>query len=217
MKTNTLQGLASILPSRPYRLATAALAVVALAATEARAATVFTGISTYFTPANGPSNGLVYTGGPDLPTYVPVGQSFLSFITFTDSAGGPPPQSISWQLQRPLTDSGPVPVASDFRVWQQRDGSGVNAGPVTMLFDGVDTYTFTVEAPTVSYFPSDGSTIYIYFLAPRFPDLNDFHNDPNGTSIILSSQTFQLVAAVPEAGSVLLGGMGLLAMLRRRR
>jgi len=149
------------------------------------------------------------------PTSLLIGGQALTLFYFRDDTG-PTTQGISWQIERLPEAVGPVPAASDFLIWQQMPGMGGSAGPVTMTFDGVKTYTFTVQTPTPTYVYPDGSAIYNYFLTSRYPTSGEYPYGDNERAIIFSPQSFKVVT-VPETSGVILGGVGLLALLRRRR
>ncbi|QJE95980.1 PEP-CTERM sorting domain-containing protein [Luteolibacter luteus] len=85
-----------------------------------------------------------------------------------------------------------------------------------VTFDGINTYTFTIESPTPTFVNEDGSALFNYILTPRDPLPGELPVGEALESIVYGPQTFSLVA-VPEPGSLLLSGMGLLALLRRRR
>ena len=192
----------------PRLLTLAAFAAIGASA-PAQAALVFTGTSTF-------AGGTPYSnGGSVLPAPLPVGGGLQTFISFSDSEGVPP-QGISWQLERTST-AGPVPLSTDFRL-SVINGANATASsvPVTVQFDGIKTYTFSIASPTPTFVYGDGSAVFTYILTPRDALPGEIPFGETLDSIVYGPQTFNLVA-IPEPGSVLLSGMGLLALLRRRR
>ena len=189
-----------------------ALAVIG-ACLPANAAVIFTGFSTVLYPGSGAT---VASGDATLPALFPVGAGHMTVLNFQEPAG-PTSEGISWQIERTEGNIGPVPVAADFYVSQMGLGGGMDPGPVSVVFDGIKTYTFTVLSPVPTFAPeSGGPVIYNYFLFARQPNGGEFPIGGNENSIIFSTQQFRLVG-VPEPASALLSGIGLLALLRRRR
>ena len=220
--TNSSRTFASVLRELSARFCEATMSMrvlifTALAAIgaglPANAAVVFTSTSTVLYPGSGAT---VASGGPALPVLFPLGAGHLTVLNFQDDAG-PTSQGISWQLERTDGNVGPVPVAGDFSVWQMGMGMGINPGPVSVVFDGIKTYTFTILSPVPTYYaPESGPAIYSYLLSARQPNSNEIPVGGNELSIIFNTQQFRLVG-VPEPGSVILSGIGVLAVLRRRR
>lgn len=189
-------------------LALTAFAAAAISA-PAQAALVFTGTTTF-------AGGSLYSnGGSVLPAPLPVGGGLQTFISFSDSEGVPA-QGISWQLERTST-AGPVPLPTDFRLSVIIAGNATASPvPVTVQFDGIKTYTFSIASPIPTFVNGDGSAVFSYMLTPRDPLPGEIPFGETLDSIVYGPQMFSLVA-IPEPGSALLSGLGLLALLRRRR
>ena len=202
---------------RPRSSAVRALIFTALAAAgaavPASAALTFGGTATY-------SGGSLFaSSGPNLPAAIPVGGGLQSFISFTDNEGIPP-QGISWQMERTST-TGPVPLVTDFRLFQIQvppGGGGPSANPVDVLieFDGIKTYTFTIASPVATFVDGEGVASFSFYLTPREALPGEIPFGETLASIVYGPQYFNVVS-VPEPGSLLLSGVGLLAVLRRRR
>lgn len=190
----------------------ASLTLAAIGASApANAAVIFTGASTSLTYGGG---GLVSGGGPGLPIYTPIGAGHITSIVFHDTESSTT-QGISWKLERLDSAVGPLPGTGDFWIWQQAPPMGQSPGPVSVVFDGIKTYTFTVLNPIPTFVYEDGSAIYSYLLGPRAP-VGEIPAGGMERSILFDWQGFNLVA-VPEPASALLSGVGLLPLLRRRR
>ncbi len=110
-----------------------------------------------------------------------------------------------------------MPGLGDFWFYQQAPGMGMNPGPISVAFDGTKTYTITVLTPSPTYVYPDGSAVYSYLMAARTPGGSEIPYGGKELSILFTQQNFYLNSTVPEPTSVLLSGLGLLVVLRRRR